>query len=1133
MRLLTTFFHLAPQESLMANTTNPQRLAAVLPFSDATLLTSLASIADADVVTEPSAASAATVAGENSLLAVAADTTLSISPISIDNSIGYYEHGNATVISGYVNAGNPGDTVTVTLHGKSYSGTLGNDAVWYVSVPESDIAQIPNGKVAISASYTDSAGVLHQTGSQLSLLAGTQTASVPVLYLNKVTGDDVLSAIERGGDLLVSGWGRNIGEGYEVTVTLNGHQYHATTTKDSRWVITIPQADVQALPDGNITLLASLGHETRVAEVAKTLILNNDGAGRATPTLSIDTVSVDDTISHYEIGATTFITGRASDIPAGSRVKLTIGDKVFYGDVTSDGIWSVKVGQLYNAKNADTTHAVVSWKDSAGNETAASREIHLEPSSYPYKYPMAFQIDTISVDGRVDGQEAQNDLIISGSNFSGENLGFGETVYVTLNGKTYTGVVEGGDYNNHWQITVPAGDVQALPPGSYTVIASINATLNTGQQVNSTQTKVVTVIDPDLAFNPISGNNAVSSGEHGNATIISGYAYQGMLGDTVLVTLNGKTYSGKLGSDSMWYVSVPESDIGAIPDGKVNVIAEHIDTSGVAHQVNTQFMLANSSSRLPSLFMNKVTGDDVLSAIERGGDLLVSGWGRFIGPGYEVQVTLNGHTYSTKTTSESRWVLTIPKEDVQALPNGGHVTLLASLVSQQGVNQVAKTLTISHGGEGRETPVLTMDPVFGDDVVNSYEIAADQYVTGQVDHIAAGSTVKLTVGDKVFGGKVTSDGLWSVFTSGLYNLDNGDTTHATISFQDAAGNQFATTRQIELQGRGYPYHYPMTFTLDAISGDSQLSGAEKHQNLIISSSRSSGEGLGVGGTVEVLLNGKIYTTVAEAGPNGDGFDNHWQVTIPTGDVEALAPGSYTVIVTLTDNVSSNGNGEVVRNVQAKIITVDDDGVATLSDSHAAAAQESTVHALAAETATGSAQAIESHAAHDSITPEAQHTALDAAALGLSSSEQPSVSALIVHLTASATQQSAEADELSAAVGSSDSATQQSAGVDVLSAAVGSPASATQQGAEADVLSAAVGSPHGATALSEVTNSDAHDVARSAGPADVSLPAAPADMWQTLSAGSLAETPHADVVYPAATETTLADALQQQHLQPMV
>ncbi|GLR10738.1 hypothetical protein COO59_08935 [Mixta theicola] len=983
----------------MANTANQQRLAAAIPFSTATLQASLASTIEAAALTAaPNTAAGVAVDSSTThgtlLASAVTDDALSINPISIDNIVGYYEHGNATVISGYARTGSPGDTVSVTLHGKTYSGTLGSDAMWYVNVPESDIAQIPNGEVAVSATHTDSAGMLHQASSQFSLQAGNGATSGPVLFLNKVTGDDVLSAVERGGDLLISGWGRNITEGREVTITLNGHQYHTTTTKDSRWTISIPGEDVQALPQGNITLLASLGYEARVAEVAKTLTLNNQGEGKASPSLSIDTVSADDTISLYEIGAATFITGHSTHIPGGSRIKLTVSDKVFYGDVTDDGVWSVRVEQLYNARNTSSTHAVVSWQDSDGNQVAASREIHLVPSSYPYKYPMAFQIDTISVDGRLDGQEAQNDLIITGSRFSGENLGFGETVYVTLNGKTYTGVVEGGDYDNHWQITVPASDVQALPPGSYTVVASINATVNAGASVNSTQTKTFTVIDPDLAFNPISGNNAVSAHEHGNATVFSGYAHQGAPGDTVLITLHGKTYSGTLGNDAMWYVSVPESDIAAIPNGKVTVRADHTDTAGMEHHVTSEFTLTNAVTTLPSLFINKVTGDDVLSAVERGGDLLVSGWGRYIGNGYEVQVSLNGHTYSTKTTNDSRWIVTIPHEDLQALPLAGQVTLVASLPRGNEVNEVATTLTLNANGEGNETPLLSMNPFFGDDDVNYYETAAPQYVTGHAEHLAAGSTVKLVVGDQTYKGQVTSDGLWSVYVDRLPSLSNGDTTHATVSYQDKDGNQFADSRQIEIGGLGYAYHYPMTFTFDPIGGDQHLSGSEKHQDLTISSSHSSGEGLGMGGAVTVLLNGKTYTTTSEAGPDNSGFDNHWQVAIPASDIEALAPGSYTVIATLTDSFVQNNQEITVRDVQAKMFTVDDDGVATLSSS------------LPTEAETF---AVSTAAMSDSA---AQADSLDNTALGLHHSEPSAIGALLDRLAPgeSATQQDAAAEK---------------------------------------------------------------------------------------------------------------------------
>lgn len=1068
----------------MANTANSQRLAAAIPFSSATLQDTLAATAEASapataslVTTSAADAEPEPAAAQSSVLTrAAADEGFTINPVSIDNRVDSYEHGNATVISGYARNGNPGDKINVTLFNTTYSTMLGNDGMWAVSIPESDIARIPNSNILVNATHIDNTGALHQAASSFSLQAGKGGVSGPVLFLNQVTGDDVLSAVERGGDLLISGWGRNITEGREVTVLLNGHEYRTTTTKDSRWTLSIPSEDVQALPDGQVTLLASLGLGGRVAQVAKTLTLNNEGEGKPSPSLSIDTVSADDTISLYEIGTSTFITGHATDIPGGSKIKLTVSDRTFYGTVTDDGVWSVKVGQLHNTRNTSSTHAVVSWQDSDGNQVADSREIHLVPSSYPYKYPLSFQVDTISVDGKVDQQEAQNDLIISGSKFAGENIAWGQTVYVTLNGKTYTTVVEGsdGDLDNHWQVTVPASDVQGLAPGSYTVVASINATVNGSESVNSTQTKTFTVIDPDLVFNPISGNDRITGNEHGNATVISGYAHQGEPGDTVVISLNGKTYSGTLGNDAMWYVSVPESDISAIPNGKVSVSAQHTDTAGIEHHVSSEFTLTNSANKLPSLFMNKVTGDDTLSAVERGGDLVVSGWGRNIGSGYEVQVTLNGHTYSSKTTTDSRWSITIPHEDLQALPPEGQVTLLAALLKGNEVTQVAKTLTLTTQGAGNETPLLNMDPFFGDDNVNSYELAADQYVTGHAEHLTPGSTVKLVVGDQTYRGQVTSDGLWSVHVDRLPSLRNGNSTHATVSYQDKEGNQFADERQITLEGLGYPYHYPMTFAFDPTSGDEHLSGNEKHQDLIISSSHSSGEGLGKHGTVSVLLNGKTYTTNAEPGPNDDGFDNHWQITIPVSDIEALTPGSYTVIATLTDKIDWNQQNVTVRNVQAKIITVDEDGVATLSSSLSAPEQESALHSASAETATLAA----AHDGSDHATANAQHEdtsqTLALNALGLHSSEQPSLDALITNLTAS-----------------------------------------------------------NETAPQDTGAENAGEVAAISEAADTALLVAPADMWQNPAAGAQETVQAHDAIYVAPTETTLADTLQHQHLQPVV
>ncbi|MDU3079026.1 MAG: hypothetical protein E7B29_22500, partial [Mixta calida] len=246
----------------------------------------------------------------------------------------------------------------------------------------------------------------------------------------------------------------------------------------------------------------------------------------------------------------------------------------------------------------------------------------------------------------------------------------------------------------------------------------------------------------------------------------------------------------------------------------------------------------------------------------------------------------------------------------------------------------------------------------------------------------------LTAGDKVFFGTVTSEGVWSVNVPDLFSVKNGTTTHITISYQDQDGNQFAATRVIKTAAGSYPYHYPMMFEFDPISGDNHLSGAEKHSDLIISSSRSSGEGLGIGSTVYVTLNGKTYTSVVEAGEDGQGYDNHWQVTVPASDVEALGPGSYTVVATMSDWLSWSGSN--VTQVQAKIITVDADGAMTFSDVQSTQSHDAS-DALAMHAAT--LTATETVGVDDGAQP------LDTASLGLHSASQPSLAALVDRLTA--------------------------------------------------------------------------------------------------------------------------------------
>ncbi|QHM71752.1 hypothetical protein [Mixta intestinalis] len=905
----------------MTNSTSRQQLAAALSFSENTLL------ADAAPV-DLAATLAAITSGGHAEAFTAPDSAVIINPVSGDNHISVGEHGEQTIISGYVNNGAPGDMVLVTLNDKTYTGTLDSNEMWFVSVPKSDMSAIADGKVVFNVEHTDGAGELHQQEGSFTLASDANVRYSPSLFINKVTGDDVLSAVERGGDLLISGWGRCIGEGYEIKVTLNGHTYTTKTTKDSRWIVTIPQEDLKYLPEGQLTIQASLGGTGHTAEAARQVTLTYGGADKETPVLTIDAISGDDNVIATEITSTFYVTGHAENIAPDSKVKLVIGDKVYKGIVTSDGVWSVEVKDLQALVNGGSTHATISYQDRDGNQFATTREIKTATGSIDSpRNPINFEFEAIAEDNEISGEERNQDLTIRGTFTSGEGVGVGETVYVTLNGKTYTTVVQqsaDGNSDYYWQLDIPASDVAALELGSYTVVASLDATTDGNNQVvNSTQATTLTVVDKDIAINAISGDNQISVGEHGEQTIISGYANDGAPGETVLVTLNDKTYTGTLDNNNMWFVSVPKNDMSAIAGGKVVFNVEHTDAAGVHHQKEGTFTLVSPDVNVrysPSLFIDKVTGDDVLSAVERGGDLLVSGWGRCIGEGYEIKVTLNGHTYTTKTTKDSRWIVTIPQQDLQDLP-AGELVLLASVGRPGHTAEAARQVTLTHSGADKETPVLTIDAISGDDNVIATEITSTFYVTGHAENIAPDSKVKLVIGDKVYKGIVTSDGVWSVEIKDLHGLVNGGSAHATVSYEDRDGNQYATTREIKVATGKDQYRYPMHFEFEEIAGDNQLSGEERHQDLTIRGTFTSGEGQGVGETVYVTLNGKTYTTVVQRGAAGDNSDNYWQLDIPASDVAALTPGSYTVVASL--DAAPRMGKQLVNSTQAKTITVVD------------------------------------------------------------------------------------------------------------------------------------------------------------------------------------------------------------------
>ncbi|MFA9342127.1 Ig-like domain-containing protein, partial [Escherichia coli] len=138
----------------------------------------------------------------------------------------------------------------------------------------------------------------------------------------------------------------------------------------------------------------------------------------------------------------------------------------------------------------------------------------------------------------------------------------GTTITVTLNGQNYTATT---DSSGNWSATVPASAVSALGEASYTVTA--NVTDSAGNSNSASHNVQVNTALPGVTINPVASDDIINAAESGVAQTISGQVTGAAAGDTVTVTLGGKTYTATVQGNLSWSVDVPAADIQAIGNG--------------------------------------------------------------------------------------------------------------------------------------------------------------------------------------------------------------------------------------------------------------------------------------------------------------------------------------------------------------------------------------------------------------------------------------------------------------------------------------------------------------------------------------------------------------------------------------
>ena len=257
-------------------------------------------------------------------------------------------------------------------------------------------------------------------------------------------------------------------------------------------------------------------------------------------------------------------------------------------------------------------------------------------------------------------------------------------------------------------------------------------------------TVTVSTAEAAITLATTAGDNVLNASEQSAGFTLSGASKNLAQGTALTVTLNGKTYTTEVGADGTWSVNVPAADAQALGDGTWTVNVSGKDAAG---NTVSGSQTIGVDSVAPTLSVDTLAQDNIINAAEHSQPLTLTGK-TTAEAGQIVTVTLNGKNYNATVGSDGNWSVTLAADDVQALNEGNH-TLTVNVSDKAGNgSSVTADFTVD-----TTAPVVTIDTVAGDDILNTSEQGQAQIISGQTSGASAGDVVTVTVGGRSAGGR--------------------------------------------------------------------------------------------------------------------------------------------------------------------------------------------------------------------------------------------------------------------------------------------------------------------------------------------------------------------------------------------
>ncbi|HQN64375.1 MAG TPA: retention module-containing protein, partial [Methylophilus sp.] len=347
------------------------------------------------------------------------------------------------------------------------------------------------GSVSVTAgSYTNGVGTPGTGGSDT---VGIDTAPpVPTISLDpNITADDTINLAESGQNIPVTGTvGGDAQVGDTVTLTVNGNTYTGLVQPGLTFSILVPGADLVADPDSLIdaavTTTDAAGNSATATDTegysvntgAPSVVVDIvDASLNVADSVSVVTFTFSEAPTGFTLADISAAGGTVSNLlPTGNPLVYTA---TFTANPGFEGVGSVSVtaGSYTNGVGTPGTGG----SDTVGIDTAPPvPTISLDPN--------------ITADDTINLAESGQNIPVTGT--VGGDAQVGDTVTLTVNGNTYTGLVQPG---LTFSILVPGADLVADPDSL--IDAAVTTTDAAGNSATATDTEgyIIDINSPVIA----------------------------------------------------------------------------------------------------------------------------------------------------------------------------------------------------------------------------------------------------------------------------------------------------------------------------------------------------------------------------------------------------------------------------------------------------------------------------------------------------------------------------------------------------------------------------------------------------------------------------------------------------------